>query len=52
MAPGDISVIAAASATAADIDTAMTAAIVATSAAALITTAVINNVVFCIAKEV
>lgn len=52
MASGDISVIAAATASAVDIDTAMTAAITATNAAALITTAVINNVVYCIAKEV
>ena len=52
MAAGDISVIAATDNTATAIDTAMTAAIAATSAAALITTAVINNTVFCIAKEV
>ena len=52
MAAGAISVVAAASATTADIDTAMTAAIAATSVTAMISTAVINNVVFCIAKEV
>lgn len=52
MAAGNISVIAAASATEADINTAMTSAIAATNVTALITTAVINNVVFCIAKEV
>jgi len=52
MAAGDISVIAATANTATAIDTAMTAAITATSVGALISTAVVNNTVFCIAKEV
>lgn len=52
MAAGDISVVAAASATTTDIDTAMTAAITATNVTAMISTAVVNNTVFCIAKEV
>ena len=52
MAAGNIVVTAATENTAAAIDTAMTASIAGTNAAALISTVVVNNTVFCIAKEV